>query len=73
MNSDEKALEIETCRQIVKEIVNFGVSQNQLLLIMKMLAYEIEDHEKSQFLTSHIRDFLKDSKFLFIDSMEEEK
>jgi len=31
------------CREIVKEIVQFGVDQQQLLMIIKLLAMELED------------------------------
>lgn len=71
MDSDGKSLDIEKCRQIVKEIVNFGVTQDQLLTIIQMLAFELEDHEQMQALTSCARDFLKQRKFLFVDSYEE--
>jgi hypothetical protein len=33
------------CRRIVSEIVNFGVSQSQILHIIKLLALELEDRE----------------------------
>lgn len=36
----EKQLE---CRKIVKEIISFGVSQQQIPIIIKMLALELED------------------------------
>lgn len=71
MDSDGKSLDIEKCRQIVKEIVNFGVTQDQLLTIIQMLAFELEDHEQMQALTSCVRDFLRQRKFLFVDSYEE--
>jgi len=31
------------CREIVKEIIQFGVDQHQLLMIIKLLAMELED------------------------------
>ena len=31
------------CREIVSEIMNFGVKQNQLLQIIKLLALELEN------------------------------
>lgn len=33
------------CRQIVSEITNFGVSQSQILHIIKLLALELEDRD----------------------------
>ncbi len=35
----------QVCREIVKEINNFGVSQRQKLLICELLAVELEDPE----------------------------
>lgn len=73
MESDGRVLDIERCREIVKEIINFGVTQDQILMIMQLLSYELEDHEKMQILSTQLRDFLREKKFLFIDTMEENK
>lgn len=73
MESQGRAQDIETCRQIVKEIVNFGVTQNQLLLIMQLLSYELEDAEKMQELSSILRDYIREKKFLFVDTIEDEE
>lgn len=70
MESEARALDIEKCRQIVAEIVNFGVTQEQLLLIMQLLSYELEDHDKMQELSTILRDFLREKKFLFVDTIE---
>jgi hypothetical protein len=35
----------EVCRQIVKEIRNFGVSQRQLVFLIELLALEVENRE----------------------------
>lgn len=37
------AEQIKTCRDIVKEILDFGVSQAQMKTIIKFLALELED------------------------------
>ena len=66
-----RSVDIEKCREIVKEIVNFGVTQDQLLLVMQLLSYELEDHEKMQELTNILRDYLREKKFLFVDTIEE--
>jgi len=34
------------CRQIVKEIGNFGINQNQILKVIELLALTLEDHNK---------------------------
>ena len=36
-------LESAKCREIVHEIMNFGVSQAQILTIIKLLSLELED------------------------------
>ena len=71
MESVNRSLDIEKCREIVKEIVNFGVTQNQLLLILQLLAYELEDHERMHELTSLLREYIREEKFLYIDTMDE--
>jgi hypothetical protein len=40
---EEKHHDNATCRQIVKEIMDFGVKQTQLLTIIKLLALELEN------------------------------
>ncbi len=66
-----RSIDIDRCREIVKEIVNFGVTQDQILLIMQLMSYELEDYEKMQELTSLLREYLREKKFLFIDTIEE--
>lgn len=66
-----RSIDIERCREIVKEIVNFGVTQDQILLVIQLLSYELDDHEKMQELTSLLREYLREKKFLFIDTIED--
>lgn len=73
IESEGRALDIERCREIVKEIINFGVTQDQILLIMQLLSYEIEDHEKMQCLSIQLREYLREKKFLFVDTIEGDK
>jgi hypothetical protein len=52
-DSDKKwAKEVLTCRQIVSEISRFGVSDNQRLKIIELLALEIENRDDSLSITS---------------------
>lgn len=44
---DVKITENAIARQIVAEILNFGVSQNQILQTIYLLSLELEDREKS--------------------------
>ncbi len=45
--SDEQRVLLDKvrCRQIVSEILNFGVSQDQIKTTIKLLALELEDRE----------------------------
>jgi len=44
-NRNEKDLaESVVCREITQEIVRFGVSQDQLRKIIKLLAFELDDN-----------------------------
>ena len=38
-------LEAAKCREIVNEILNFGVNQHQISMIIKLLALELEDRD----------------------------
>lgn len=53
------AQEMLVCRQIVREISNFGVSQNQLLNIIKLLAMELEDHETLVAISAVVKEALE--------------
>ena len=45
-NPEEKCLlESAKCREIVHEILNFGVNQGQIATLIKLLALELEDRE----------------------------
>lgn len=45
------------CRQIVKEITKFGVSQPQMIKIIELLAMELENIEHVKKITSLLREF----------------
>ena len=47
-------LEAAKCREIVHEILNFGVSQSQLFTLVKLLALELEDRETMLQITEAI-------------------
>ena len=42
------------CREIIKEIKNFGINQRQLLYLIYLLSLEIEDRETMLSLTKAI-------------------
>ena len=64
MKSELTARENETCRAIVKEINNFGVSQRQLTMLIYLLALEIEDVEKMQALCQSVKEIVGDDVFV---------
>ncbi len=50
--SDEQLTDRIECREIVKKICDYGVSQQQILMIIGMLALELEYRELSFQLTN---------------------
>lgn len=56
LSSETLADENKACRQIVKEIIDFGVSQRQILLLTWLLAIELENNEHMLALTQLIKD-----------------
>lgn len=48
--------ENKICRQIVREIIKFGVNQRQLWYIVHLLGLEMDDINNSQALASFVRE-----------------
>lgn len=67
--SEKMAEENQVCRQIVREINNFGVSQRQTLMVMYLLATELENVEQMRALTKLIRE-LGGSELFLIGALE---
>ena len=63
MKQSEKIsyLESAKCREIVAEIMRFGVNQNQLLTIIKLLSLELEDRKKMISINNCIDEVKKNS------------
>ena len=53
--TEENATEMHECRQIVSEIMNFGVKQNQLLRIIGLLALELENRDHLQQISGLVK------------------
>ena len=53
--AEAEAREMLKCRQIVSEILGFGVSQREILRIMHLLALELEDRETMVDLSERIK------------------
>lgn len=48
------------CRQIVSEILNFGVSESQKLKIIQLLSLELEDRDRMEKLSNLTKALLDD-------------
>jgi len=44
------------CREIVNEIMNFGINQSQILQIMYLLSLEVDDINIMKSLTSSVKE-----------------
>jgi poly(3-hydroxyalkanoate) synthetase len=69
--TEQLAQENEVCRQIVKEISNFGVTQRQVLMVIYLLASELENVEQMRALTRIVRELGGDELFLIGKKPEE--
>ena len=56
LNSEKIANDNSICRMIVKEITDFGINQNQLMMILYLLSLQIENHEHMSTLASTIKE-----------------
>lgn len=54
--SEKLAEENQVCRQIVKNISDFGVTQRQIVMVIYLLALELENTEQMQMITQMIND-----------------
>ena len=59
--TDNWANEMLRCRQIVQEVIKFGVSQKQILNIIKLLAMELEDREALVAISAVIKEALDEA------------
>jgi hypothetical protein len=67
-NNDEKLKKIQVCRDITKKIIDFGVNDDQILMIIKFLSYELENVEKMKLITDFIKEL--DSDIMFVGKEE---
>lgn len=59
---DDKTIkESQEAREIVAEILNYGVSQKQILYIINDLAMNIENHDHMKRIVNTIRDVKEDT------------
>lgn len=57
---EKSVKDIQECRDIVKEILNFGVSQEQIVRICYLLSLELENAEMLKSISSTIKVYLED-------------
>lgn len=62
--SERRVQENTVCRQIVREVNNFGISQRQTLLLIYLLASELENVEHMRALTTLTRELGGDDIFI---------
>jgi len=58
--SQRGILESAQCREIAHEILNFGVNQSQILILIKLLSLELEDRQLMLDVTKIIDEKIKD-------------
>ena len=66
IESEKRAQENSLCRQIVKEISDFGISDRQRLFIIYLLGLELERHDHMHEVVSAVKN-IEDSQ-LFVSS-----
>jgi hypothetical protein len=64
LQSERLAEENQICRQIVREISLFGITERQRLLVIYLLAMEIEDAERMRAITTLVKDLAGQELFL---------
>lgn len=71
IGSDVVARENQQCREIVREISMFGVSQRQMMYIMYLMSMELENNEHMLTFTSTIKQLSGQNLFLKKDEDED--
>ena len=69
LQSEVAAFENLRCRQVVSEIMNYGVNDRQIMLIIYLLSLNLENGEKMREIAATVRS-LEES--LFITDMSED-
>lgn len=59
-DTDKAAESLLKCRKIVAEIINFGVSQDDIMQIIYLLSLELENREALESITCLIKEFRQD-------------
>jgi hypothetical protein len=72
-DSEKSAEENNACRQIVKEINNFGINERQRMFIIYLLGLELENTEHMRQVTTMARELGKERDMFLTDKSEEEE
>ena len=60
LSSEKSAIENQQCREIVNEILNFGINQRQLMMIIYLLSLNVENIEVMQELSAAVKTLTPD-------------
>lgn len=58
--TDRAAESLLKCRKITSEIINFGVSQDDILQIIYLLSLELENREALESISCLVKEFRQD-------------
>jgi hypothetical protein len=61
-DTEKWAADMLVCRQITNEVISFGVSQRQLLNIIKLLAMELEHRDALVAISEVVKEALEEAK-----------
>lgn len=64
LESEKTAEENELCRNIIKEISRFGISERQKVFLIYLLALELENVEHLRNITDVIKEISNENLFL---------
>ena len=64
LKSEKVAEENLVCRPVAREISLFGLSERQRMMVIYLLAIELEDPEKMRVITSTVKEIAGDELFL---------
>ena len=70
LKKNKELKEQSICRDILKEILNFGVSEHQKVFLIRLLALELEDTNLMKRITNSIEGKEESSKKLIINPKE---
>ena len=61
-NNPKDIKSLEKCRNIIKEVIDFGVSQDEIEKLIDLLSLELEDINKMKSIRAILKDEEEDTK-----------